>query len=61
MANTLHVIGWTGIKRAYLNISFDEAKSRWIKENNEEDWKEVPIESFEFETVFGVYDAWGVE
>jgi hypothetical protein len=59
--NTLHIIGWIGTKRAYLNVTFDEAKARWIKDNSEAEFAAASVESFEFKTEFGVYDAWGVE
>lgn len=55
---TLVVIGYTGIKRAYLDIPIEEAKRRYEQEQGEDD---APIRIFSFTDEFGVYDAWSTE
>lgn len=60
MKNTLIVIGWLGIKRAYLNISEEEAKKRFIaKEGKIEDG--MRIEIIHFNDEFAAYDLWADE
>ena len=55
MKNKLIVIGWMGVKTAYLNVPREEAINRYMQSRNvtSED-----IEEFDFEDEFGVYDAW---
>lgn len=57
--NTLVVIGWIGIKTAYLNISLPEAKALYESEYGEIDDEHCKI--FGFNEQFGAYDAWDTE
>lgn len=54
--NTLTVIGWLGIRRAYLNVPEKEAIERWKKDEGVEDEPSYVL-TFEFTDTFGVYDA----
>lgn len=60
--NKLVVIGWLGCKKAYLNITRDDAIRRWAQANPGanygDDSGDVDISEFEFEDEFSVYDAW---
>lgn len=63
--NTLIVIGWTGIQRAYLNVPRDEAIRRYrASEDQPEDvWDKASlgyIEEFTFKDEFGTYSAWAI-
>lgn len=60
MSNTLVVIGWLGLRTAYLNVPEEEAVERYMKENDltPEDMKQVDKQVFTFQNSFGVYDAW---
>lgn len=60
--NTLIIIGYTGIMKAYLNVSRDEAIKRYnvsegIKENEPLE-RALRIEEFSFTDEFSVYSAW---
>lgn len=54
--HTLTVIGYMGIKRAYLDMPFPEAKALFEKENGEVEAYNCRI--FSFDRTFAVYDAW---
>lgn len=61
MPHKLIVIGWLGVKHAYLDTSLENAKARYLKEHDslptpEEDH----ITEFEFDDEFCVYDAWSL-
>jgi hypothetical protein len=66
MKNKLIVIGWMGVKTAYLNVPKEEAINRYMKSNfgtprsaNQEDLADFDfVQEFEFEDEFGTYDAW---
>lgn len=62
--NTLVVIGYMGVKRAYLNMSEEEALKRHLESEWPEGWDETTeaetrslMTSFEFADCFHVYDA----
>jgi hypothetical protein len=57
--NKLIVIGWMGVKTAYLNISREEAIARYMKSHgDDEPPPDDVITEFEFKDEFGVYDAY---
>ena len=57
--NTLIVIGWLGVRRAYLNVSREEAIRRYMEAEGEEDPPPPErITEFSFEDEFGCYDAY---
>lgn len=59
--NTLTIIGFLGIRRAYLNISEAVAIERYKKSErlpDDEDMAQYKVETFEFDDEFSVYDAW---
>lgn len=59
--NTLIIIGYTGGKRAYLNVSREEAIDRYIKSDTSDAPKEeieTLVVEFDFEDEFMVYDAY---
>jgi hypothetical protein len=63
-SNTLVVIGYTGIKRAYLNISEEDALNRYLSEQWPEGWDEKTLAdtrslmtSFVFTDASNAYDA----
>lgn len=59
--NTLISIGWLGVKSCYLNISLEEAKSRYLKDNPEEADcldREGFVGSFQFEDEFLAYSVY---
>ncbi len=58
--NTLVIIGWTGLKSAYLNLTEEEARNRYLEEYGlqPEDFKNVDKQVITFQDSFGVYDAW---
>jgi hypothetical protein len=59
--HTLIVIGYRGVRRAYLDIPREEAIARFKKA---EAWNELEprlIDEIHFLDEFGVYDAWGDE
>jgi hypothetical protein len=61
MKNKLIVIGWMGVKTAYLNVPEEEALRRWLQSNSatREDIEDFDfVQEFDFEDEFGVYDAW---
>jgi hypothetical protein len=62
--NTLVVIGYVGVKRAYLNMSEEDALHRHLEEEWPEGWDEATeaetrsrMTSFEFADTFAAYDA----
>ena len=62
--NTLVVIGYMGVKRAYLNMSEEDALQRHLESEWPEGWDASTEEdarsrmkSFEFSDCFSVYDA----
>jgi hypothetical protein len=62
--NTLVVIGYLGVKRAYLNMSEEDALMRHLEAEWPEGWDESTeadtrsrMTSFEFSDTFAVYDA----
>lgn len=59
MKNKIIAIGWTGLKRCYLNISREEALDRYKAEQGDHgfDADEVPIKEIEFDDVFEAYDV----
>jgi hypothetical protein len=57
--HTLHMIGWLGHMRAYLDIPLDEAKQRYFA--TEETDEIGKIKTITFDDEFGVYDCWAVE
>lgn len=66
MSNTLTIIGFIGIKKAYLNITKEEAIRRFCENNEitEEFFKEYHssnLEVINFDDEFEVYDAWQTE
>jgi hypothetical protein len=61
MKNKLIVIGWMGVKTAYLNVPREEAINRYMQSENvtSEDIEDFDfVQEFDFEDEFGVYDAW---
>ena len=57
--NTLVVIGWTGCKKCYLNISREEAIERYKEEDDFAEYLDIgDIEVFNFDDEFGAYDVW---
>jgi len=55
----LTVIGWLGVKRAYLDVSREEAIKRYeVNEGHTPD--DTMIKQFVFSDEFGVYDAYSV-
>jgi hypothetical protein len=61
--HTLIVIGYRGVRHAYLDIPREEAITRF-KKSRAEGWDELPerlITEIHFLDEFGVYDAWGQE
>lgn len=58
MRHTLIVIGWIGDKRAYLDVTREEAIRRFT-ESEEVAPKDDEIGEFTFTDEFNVYDAWG--
>ncbi len=56
MKHKLVILGWRGVRTAYLDISKEEAKRRYRAANPIDECPE--IDTFEFEDQFGVYDAW---
>lgn len=58
--NKLVTVGYLGCKRAYLNVSREEAVRRYCAADGVERLTEVEyVEEFTFDDEFGVYDAWG--
>lgn len=59
MAHALHVIGWMGSKRAYLDISPEEAARRYAASEPEhvEEFGMPQIQTFHFVDEFLTYDA----
>ncbi len=67
--NTLIVIGYTGTKRAYLNVDEDTAIERYLESEGmiysaedrfeEERRAHKQMKMFTFDDEFNVYDAWG--
>jgi hypothetical protein len=55
--HTLIVIGWLGSKRAYLDLSLEEAQARYRRDEGEEP-AHLPATIFEFGDEFACYDAW---
>ena len=58
--NKLISIGFLGIQSCYLNIDIDDAKKRYMTENDLEDLEGVTIREFEFTDQFEAYDVWGI-
>jgi hypothetical protein len=62
MKNKLITIGYIGLKRAYLNISKEEAIKRYTSQSDYVEAYESDllddIYEIEFDDEFGVYDAW---
>lgn len=57
--NKLVVVGWLGIRRAYLNVSREEAIARWMRDSSaNEPPPDDKVEEITFTDEFGVYDAW---
>jgi hypothetical protein len=54
--NVLHVMGWMGCKKAYLNIPLEEAKARFLADNEGYDFDANPPKSIEFDDEFECYD-----
>jgi len=63
MKNKLVIIGWMGIKTAYLNMSKEDAIKRYLIDEPDCESFDMPgfVECFEFDDEFGVYDAWAGE
>ena len=53
----LTVIGWLGVKRAYLDLPLEEAISRYEASEGEIPTEDM-ITEFVFENEFGCYDAY---
>jgi len=58
MGNKLICIGWIGTQQVYLNISREEAISRYLKRNIMDDIGETPIKEIEFKDEFCAYSLW---
>ena len=58
--NKIISIGFLGVQSCYLNIDMDDAKKRYMEENNLEDLEDVTIREFEFVDQFEVYDIWEI-
>ena len=56
--NKIVVIGFLGDQSCYLNVDVEEAKKRYMEENELEDLEGVTTREFEFEDKFEVYDIW---
>lgn len=57
--NKLIVIGWRGLKKAYLNLSREEAVRRYCETEGETPKEaEAKLSEVVFENEFSVYDAW---
>ena len=52
----LIVIGWLGSQTAYLDLSEEEARARYNKENPHD--TDAPVKTLSFKDSFGVYNAW---
>jgi hypothetical protein len=63
--HTLIVIGWRGVRRAYLDIPKEEALARWRRHEGFSQHSNEPeprlVSEIHFLDEFGVYDAWGDE
>jgi hypothetical protein len=60
--NKIIAIGYTGQKRCYLNISREEAVSRYLNsEGIKQGLGDEKIDEFEFDTEFAGYDVWESE
>lgn len=59
MPHTLHVIGWIGNKRCYLDIPREEAARRYADSEEEHvaEFGHPEILTFEFTDEFRAYDA----
>lgn len=60
MKHTLHIIGWIGGRRCYLDISIDEAKRRYYESVEDEIIDDGYINTITFEDEFVAYDVWEV-
>ena len=61
MLHTLIVVGFLGSKRAYLDVSMDEAQRRFIHTEGytqDEIVAHSMVSIIAFDDEFGVYDAW---
>lgn len=56
-SNMIVSIGYTGIKRCYLNIPVEEAIERYMAENDVEDMAGVDCEVISFHDAFGAYEV----
>ena len=56
MKNNLIVIGYLGVRQAYLNVTVEEAKRRYAEINPEH--LDPYFKIIEFDDEFCVYDAW---
>lgn len=56
--NKLITIGPIGIRVAYLNLSVEDAKKRYLLDNPEFIGDKLYVDEFEFVDEFCVYDAW---
>jgi hypothetical protein len=58
--NKIISIGFLGVQSCYLNVDIEEAKKRYMEENDLEDLEDVTIREFEFVDQFEVYDIWEI-
>jgi hypothetical protein len=56
--HTLHVIGWIGVNRCYLDISIEEAKQRYMNAEGSSDMDDISVDTITFDDEFSAYDAW---
>jgi hypothetical protein len=60
--NKLISIGFTGIKKCYLNITEEEAIRMYCLDENlsieQFNETEIPIDTFNFNIQFNAYDVW---
>ena len=56
MVNHLILIGWTGSKSCYLNVTREEALRRYMEANPEDE--DPTIKELDFTDEFTAYDAW---
>lgn len=62
--HTLIMIGYLGSQDAYIDVSVDGARAKWIKEHGSEDGMHIEdqnITMIQFDDKFAVYDAWETE
>lgn len=59
-AHVLVVMGYTGLKRCYLDLTWEECRTRYMADTgtNEEDLADTTTNAFVFDDAFSAYEAW---